>query len=70
MMRGSRNFVESWLPSRLLNGLKKMNYPGSYFHSLKGGKTSRFTVRLTANYRITFRWDKDGAVDVDIEDYH
>ena len=47
-----------------------MNYPGSYFHSLKGGKASRYAVRLTANYRVTFRWNEDSAVDVDIEDYH
>ena len=49
---------------------EQMNNPGSYFHPLTGGRTSRFTVRLTANYRITFGWDKDRAVDVDIEDYH
>ena len=47
-----------------------MNYPGSYFHSLKGGREGRFSVRLTANFRVTFGWDEDGAVDVDIEDYH
>ena len=47
-----------------------MNYPGSYFHSLRGNRAGRFAVRLTANYRVTFGWDDDGAVDVDIEDYH
>jgi len=29
-----------------------------------------YAVRLTANYRVTFGWDEDGATDVDIEDYH
>ena len=47
-----------------------MNYPGSYFHPLKGDRADRYAVRLTANYRVTFGWDEDGAVDVDIEDYH
>ena len=47
-----------------------MNYPGSYFHTLKGNREGRYSVRLTANYRVTFSWDEDGAVDVDIEDYH
>ena len=47
-----------------------MNYPGSYFHPLKGNRARRYAVRLTANFRITFGWDDDGAVDVDIEDYH
>ena len=38
-----------------------MNYPGSYFH---------YAVRLTANVRVTFGWDDEGASNVDIEDYH
>ena len=47
-----------------------MNYPGSYFHPLKGGRAGRYAVRLTSNFRVTFGWDDDGAADVDIEDYH
>ena len=47
-----------------------MSYPGSYFHPLKGDRAGRYALRLTANYRVTFGWDDDGAVDVDIEDYH
>ena len=49
---------------------EEMNYPGSYFHPLKGGLAGRYSVRLTANFRVTFGWDDDGATDVDIEDYH
>lgn len=45
-----------------------VNYPGSYFHPLKS--VDRYSVRLTANYRVTFGWSKDGATDIDIEDYH
>lgn len=47
-----------------------MGYPGSYFHPLKGDLAGRYAVRLTANYRVTFGWNDDVAVDVDIEDYH
>ena len=47
-----------------------VNYPGSYFHSLKGDRAGRYAIRLTANVRVTFGWDDDGAADVDIEDYH
>ena len=46
-----------------------MNYPGSYFHPLKGERSGRYAIRLNANMRVTFGWD-DGATDVDIEDYH
>lgn len=45
-----------------------MNLPGWYFHSLKGVK--RYSVRVSGNWRITFGWNGDDAVDVDIEDYH
>ncbi len=48
----------------------EVNYPGSYFHPLKGDRKGRYAVRLTANLRVTFGWDEDGAADVDIEDYH
>ena len=47
-----------------------MNFPGSFFHPLKGDRAGRYAVRLTANYRATFGWDDDSAADVDIEDCH
>lgn len=47
-----------------------MNYPGSHFHSLIGNRAGRYSVRLTASVRVTFGWDDDCAVDIDIEDYH
>ena len=47
-----------------------MNYPGSGFHPLHGKHAGRYAVDLTGNWRVTFGWDDDGAVDVDIEDYH
>ncbi len=49
---------------------EEVNYPGSYFHPLKGDREGRYAVRLTANMRVTFGWDDEGAANVDIEDYH
>ncbi len=46
-----------------------MNLPGYHFHGLQG-TPQRWSVRVTANYRITFAWDAPGAIDVDLEDYH
>jgi len=46
-----------------------MNVAGFRFHGLSG-KPKRYSVRMSANYRITFGWDGDDAVDVDLEDYH
>jgi proteic killer suppression protein len=46
-----------------------MNVAGYRFHSLRGSP-QRWSVRVTANYRITFGWAGEDAVDVDLEDYH
>lgn len=46
-----------------------MNLPGFRFHGLQG-KPKRYAVDASGNYRITFGWDGDDAIDVDIEDYH
>ena len=45
-----------------------MNLPGFHFHALHGVR--RWSVRVTGNWRITFGWDGNDAVDVDLEDYH
>jgi proteic killer suppression protein len=47
-----------------------MNVPGLRFHSLKGEGRGRYAVDASGNWRITFGWDGDDAIDVDLEDYH
>ena len=47
----------------------QMDFPGWRFHPLKG-KPKRYAVDAGGNYRITFGFDGQDAVDVDIEDYH
>ena len=49
---------------------EQMNAPGLRFHSLKGRDKGRFAVDASGNWRITFAWDGQDAVDVDLEDYH
>jgi len=46
-----------------------MNIVGLYFHSLEGAP-KRWSVRVTANYRITFGWSGEAAFDIDLEDHH
>ena len=46
-----------------------MNVTGYRFHSLHG-KPRRWAVRVTGNYRISFGWSGENALDVDFEDYH
>jgi proteic killer suppression protein len=49
---------------------EQMNVPGLGFHPLKGGAEGRFSVWVTGNWRITFGWDGEDAIEVDLEDYH
>jgi proteic killer suppression protein len=46
-----------------------MDVPGYVFHPLQG-RSNRYSVRVTGNWRITFGFDGDDAIDVDLEDYH
>jgi proteic killer suppression protein len=45
-----------------------LNIAGFRFHGLQG-KPKRWSVRVTAHYRITFGWSGENALDVDFEDY-
>jgi len=44
-------------------------YRWIHFHRLQG-KPKRWSVRVNKNYRITFGWIKESAIDIDYEDYH
>lgn len=46
-----------------------MHLPGLRFHGLEG-KPKRWAVDASGNYRVTFGWEDQDAIDVDIEDYH
>lgn len=49
---------------------REMDVAGYKFHGLKGRNRGRYAVWALGNYRITFGWDGEDAVDVDLEDYH
>ena len=61
---------------RLLDMLERarrpeaLNLPGLAFHRLKGSRSDTFSVSVSGNWRLTFKWDGEGAVDVNVEDYH
>jgi proteic killer suppression protein len=39
-------------------------------HELKGDRQGTWSISLTGNWRITFRFEDEDAIDVDLEDYH
>jgi proteic killer suppression protein len=47
-----------------------MNLTGFKFHGLSGDRKGTFAVSVTGNWRITFKFDGDNAMDVELEDYH
>jgi len=55
-----------------LNSAKRpeeMNLPGFHFHKLHSSE-GRYSVRVSANWRLTFGWKDMDAIHVDLEDYH
>lgn len=51
-------------------GIRDLDVPGFRFHALKGYDPRRYSMRVTANWRITFAWQDGVASAVDLEDYH
>lgn len=49
---------------------EEMDIAGLYFHRLKGARKNEYSVRVTANWRITWKMDDENVVEVNLEDYH
>ncbi len=47
-----------------------MDVPGYRFHPLKGVRAGEYAVSVSGNWRITFRFDGEDAVNVNLEDHH
>ena len=47
-----------------------MELPGDRLHPLKGDRGGQWSVRVSGNWRIVFRFVEGEAVDVDLIDYH
>ncbi|HDD31547.1 MAG TPA: hypothetical protein ENF72_02845 [Thermococcus litoralis] len=50
--------------------LEDMNLPGLHLHQLKGSRRGTWAVRVSGNWRVTFRLKEGDIIDVDYEDYH
>ena len=49
---------------------EEMNVPGWNFHSLSGRLKGHWSVSVTGNWRLTFRFVGEDAEVVDYQDYH
>lgn len=49
---------------------KDMNTPGMNFHQLSGNLNGFYSVSVSGNWRIIFKFDEKNAIDVNYIDYH
>jgi proteic killer suppression protein len=49
---------------------RDMNLPGLYLHQLTGNRSNIWSVRVSGNWRVTFRFNGEHAEIVNYEDYH
>lgn len=47
---------------------QELELPG--LHDLKGNRAGTHSAIVSANWRLTFKWDDNGPYDIDMEDYH
>ena len=50
--------------------LRRSDAPGFRLHPLKGDRAGQWSVRVSGNWRVVFRFEDGEAVDVDLIDYH
>jgi proteic killer suppression protein len=44
--------------------------PGNRLEKLRGDRERQYSIRINDQWRISFRWEGDRALDVEIVDYH
>jgi proteic killer suppression protein len=49
---------------------RDLNLPGYRLHQLKGNRAGTWSVTVSGNWRVTFKFEGEDAFDVDLEDYH
>jgi toxin HigB-1 len=50
--------------------IDRADIPGFRLHPLTGNRAGDWSMKVNANWRITFRFDDGYAQDIDLEDYH
>ena len=44
--------------------------PGNRLESLAESREGQHSIRINAQYRVCFRWTKDGSEEVEVVDHH
>lgn len=54
----------------LAETLEDINAQGWNLHELKGDRKGTWSLSVNATWRITFRFEEENCLDVDLEQYH
>ena len=54
----------------MATSVEDMHQPTFRLHPLKGARKGFWAVTVRANWRVTFRFVRGHAQDIDLEDYH
>jgi toxin HigB-1 len=49
---------------------RDMNLPGLNLHELNGDRKGIWSVKVSGNWRVTFKFAGEDITDIDYEDYH
>ena len=50
--------------------IRDLNFPGSGLQQLKGDLEGYWAIRVSGNWRLTFRFKEGDVLEVDYADYH
>jgi proteic killer suppression protein len=66
--RAARRKLDMLHAARMLDDLRAP--PGNRIEALAGDREGQHSIRVNDQWRICFRWTKEGPEDVEIVDYH
>lgn len=68
IFRAARRKLEALDAAETLDDLRAP--PANRLEMLKGERKGQHSIRINEQWRLCFRWTKDGPADVEIVDYH
>ena len=54
----------------IIETAEEMDIAGLYFHPLKGRRRNTYSVRVSGNWRVTWKMKATDVIEVNLEDYH
>ena len=53
-----------------MESMNDLSYPGLHLHPLRGDLAGFWSIMVSANWRIIFRFDGEDVSEIDLVDYH